>query len=64
VRLGGRPNALAIIYRNVWTLVTSDAEIFTPVPERYLPGSRDGSILDLYNELRNLDVMKIQRILI
>lgn len=63
VRLGAALNAVAIVYRNTWVLVTRDARIYTPVPERLLPGGREGFILDLYRELKSLSVVQVQKIL-
>jgi len=64
LRLSGKPNALAVVYRGVWILIASDARIYTPLSEHRFPGGRDGFVQGLYEELRSLGVVRIQTELI
>jgi len=61
VSIGAKFNALAIVYRNIWVLVTADARMFTPIPARKLPGTKPGFFLDLYKELKKIDAVKYQQ---
>ena len=62
VGLQGTLNAVALVYRHVWVLVSRDAFIYTPV--KHVPGEKEGFVYDLYKEFEKLGVVKTQMALL